>query len=486
MWRPPAGQRVKHGPPDERSWPTADEAAQARLFAPLTLPSGLTLSSRAWVPAMVPWRASDEGEVTPAVIDWYRRFAEGRPAVVVVEATGIRDVASGPLLRAGHPRYLDGLKRLVDAVGAVSRGRTRLFIQLIDFLKIRRRPSPKRYFEEFLTLTTAHREALGMPLAPDAALRATLLDLPDEKLRHVLTHREYEALTMGARSRVTDLDDPEIAALPSVLPARFAEAAARCKAAGFDGVELHYAHAYTMASFLSALNTRGDGWGATLEGRLRLPLAVLDAVRAAVGADFTVGARMLCDDVVEGGTRPAEAATLALALARAGLDFLSLSTGGRFEDAAQPREGEAAYPYTGQSGYECMPGVVSDARGPYLRNIAKQAMIRAHLRAHGVATPVVAAGGIATFADAEGILARGEADLIGAARQSLADPDWWEKIRQGRARAVRRCLFSNYCEALDQRHKAVTCQQWDRLALDAPDVTLSFDRRRRLTAPRSW
>jgi len=69
-----------------------------------------------------------------------------RPGAIVVEATGIRDVPSGPLLRAGHDRFLPGLRDLVRVVRTASQGETRLFIQLIDFLAIRRRPSPSRFF----------------------------------------------------------------------------------------------------------------------------------------------------------------------------------------------------------------------------------------------------------------------------------------------------------------------------------------------------
>ena len=76
-----------------------------------------------------------------------------------------------------------------------------------------------------------------------------------------------------------------------------------------------------------------------------------------------------------------------------------------------------------------------------------------------------------------------DADIIGAARQSLADPDWFLKMRLGRGSEVRRCVYSNYCEGLDQKHKQVTCQLWDRLALDEPGVSLASDGRRRLLAP---
>ena len=62
---------------------------------------------------MVPWRATEDGFVSDAVVAWYERLARGRPGAIVVEATGIRDVPSGPLLRIGHDRYIEGLKRLV-------------------------------------------------------------------------------------------------------------------------------------------------------------------------------------------------------------------------------------------------------------------------------------------------------------------------------------------------------------------------------------
>jgi 2,4-dienoyl-CoA reductase-like NADH-dependent reductase (Old Yellow Enzyme family) len=252
--------------------------------------------------------------------------------------------------------------------------------------------------------------------------------------------------------------------------------------AGFDGVELHYAHAYTMSSFLSALNTREDGYGGDREARARLPREVYRAVRAAVGRGFTVGCRFLCDDVVEGGNTVEDACVFGVELAREGMDFLSLSTGGRFEDASQPRVGEAAYPYTGRSGFECMPTAVGDARGPYGRNVTKQARVRRAVRAAGFETPVVVAGGIGTFAQAEALLRRGEGDLVGAARQTLADPDWWRKVREGRGREVRRCGYTNYCEALDQRHRPVTCQLWDRQDLGDGAPTVD-DGRRRLVAP---
>ena len=356
MWRPP--ERIKWSPEPGR-WPNREEAAASRLFQPIDI-GPLTLESRSWVPAMVPWRATEDGIVTPEVLGWYERFARGRPGAIVVEATGIRDIPSGPLLRIGDDRFIPGLKTLVETVARASGGRTRLLIQIIDFLAIRRRPRRDRYLGEFLRITDDHRARLGAVDWPEDRIRAHLADLDDTALEAILSPREYEALQMGYRERVTDLHLPHVSALPEVLPDLFADAARRAREAGFDGVELHYAHAYTMSQFLSRLNDRGDGYGGTRKNRVRLPLEVFRRVRETVGEDFAVGCRYLAEDCVDGGNTVDDAAYFGTAFADAGFDFLSLSRGGRFEDAKQPSVGNAAYPYTGPSGYECMPQFVSD------------------------------------------------------------------------------------------------------------------------------
>lgn len=460
-------------------WPTREEAARSRWFSPVAI-GRLTARSRSWVPAMVPWRATDDGFVTEDVLDWYGRFAEGKPGVIVVEATGIRDIPSGPLLRIGHDRFLPGLEKLVRRVRDASEGETLLLIQTIDFLSIRRRPEKAKYFERFLRVTPEHMAALSV--ATEAEARAKLLAASDDEICSVLTRREWEDYAFGARERVTDTERPHIRELPRVLPGLFADAAARAKAAGFDGVELHFAHAYTMASFLSATNTREDGYGGPRENRVRLPLEVIGAVRERVGADYAVGCRFLGDEVIAEGSHIEDACFFGVAFARAGMDFLSVSKGGKFDDAKQPKVGWAAYPYTGPSGHECMPTVRIDARGPFSRNVPLAAAIKRAVNAAGFATPVVTSGAICTFEQAEEILARGEADIVAAARQALADPDWVLKVREGRGMDVRRCEFTNYCEGLDQQHKQVTCKLWDR-ALE-PGVPLAKDGKRRLLAPR--
>ena len=80
--------------------------------------------------------------------------------------------------------------------------------------------------------------------------------------------------------------------------------------------------------------------------------------------------------------------------------------------------------------------------------------------------------------------------MVAAARQSLADPDWWFKMRSGHGDQVRRCIFTNYCEGLDQKHKEVTCQLWDKPRERTPEDEAehtgrsdSLDGKRKLLAP---
>jgi 2,4-dienoyl-CoA reductase-like NADH-dependent reductase (Old Yellow Enzyme family) len=160
-------------------------------------------------------------------------------------------------------------------------------------------------------------------------------------------------------------------------------------------------------------------------------------------------------------------------LARAGLDFLSISRGGKFEDARQPPVGEAMYPYTGHSGHTCIPRGRDD---PFRVNAPLAAGIRAAVRAAGFTTPVVASGKIVTLEQAEAVLNEGQADLVGMARALLADPDLPRKWRARAEGSARACVFCPFCEQEDQRHRVVTCTLWPK------DPS---DHRRRLT-PAAW
>src|SRR5436190_15533001 len=190
MWK--FAKPIKH-PIPETLWPTAEAADESLLFQPIRIGS-LQLESRTWVPAMVPWRATEDGFVTQDNLDWYRRFAAGRPAAIVIEATGVRDIPSGPLLRIGHDRFLPGLKKLVAAVREASDGHTKLFIQIIDFLAVKRRPDPGKFFQRFLAITDHHRRQLAGITnasywlnADELQLREFLATADDEVIDQILT-----------------------------------------------------------------------------------------------------------------------------------------------------------------------------------------------------------------------------------------------------------------------------------------------------------
>lgn len=422
--------------------------AAALLFTPLPIgQGGRVLPNRIWLPAMVTWRGTADGFVTPAVHDIYMRYARGRPGMIVLEATGIRDVASGPLLRLSHDRYVPGLAALVTEMRGVTD--SLIVPQIIDFLKISTRKPTRAFMEGMVARRALPESILGLGDAEFEAGIDTLL--PDPRHRRDFLY--------GYRQTIEDLELDEIRRIPGW----FAAAARRARASGFDGVELHFAHAYTMASFLSVMNARTDAYGGSFANRMRLPLEVVEEVRGAVGPGFLVGCRFLGSEDILGadgrilGNTLDDAQRIAVELARAGLDFLSVSRGGKFEDAQQPPVGEAMYPYTGHSGAVCIPRRKGDPPGA---NTYLATGIRSAVRAAGFTTPVVASGKIYTFEQAEAILRDERADVIGMARALLADPDLPRKWLAGADRAARMCVFCPYCEDEDQHHRTVTCTLW--------------------------
>lgn len=177
----------------------------------------------------------------------------------------------------------------------------------------------------------------------------------------------------------------------------FARAAMRAKLAGYDGVEIHSAHGYLLNQFYSPLtNNRSNEYGGTLENRLRFHRQVIAAVRDAVGPDYPISVRLGGCDYMPGGSTIEDACESSKILEACGIDMLSLSGG----MCRYTREGHDE------------PGYFSDM------SIAVKSV---------VSIPVLLTGGVKTMADAEALLQRGTADMIGVGRELLKDANWADR-----------------------------------------------------------
>ncbi len=178
------------------------------------------------------------------------------------------------------------------------------------------------------------------------------------------------------------------------VKAAFVQAARRAHALGIDAIELHGAHGYLLHQFLSPIaNQRGDAYGGSLENRMRFPLEVFDAVRAAVPAGMPVGVRISATDWVEGGWNLEESSVFAKALAQRGCSFIDVSSGG-----VSPQQQIPLAP-----GYQV----------PLAERIRAEAGM-----------PTFAVGLITEPRQAEAIVAAGQADAVALARGMLFEPHW--------------------------------------------------------------
>ena len=371
------------------------------LFEPFTINGKLKLQNRVVMTPAVTRLATTEGDLTPELIERYLLYCKGGAGLVLMEAVSVERQKSGQLLRLNEDRYIAGFRQLAERVHAETGAK--IAPQILHFMKIAR---------------------------------------------------------SGYRQKVEDLDYEYIKAMPTL----WADAAYRAREAGLDAVELHFAHAYTLASFLSRYNKRRDEYGgAKMENRLRLMGEIIQAVRAAVGGDFCLGCRINGDEFTLGGNSLLHSRKIALRCAELGLDYISVSAGGKFEDAV-PKEGEALDPYTGYSGQRSMP----PSWTPEQVNIYLAADIRRSLRAAGYSLPVIGAGRIPTAKVAEEVLAAEAVDLVGICRPILCDPYWPRKWQEGRPQDILSCTYCNSCREMEGAFTTVECIQWKKKGQPQP------------------
>lgn len=237
------------------------------LHQPISLGS-LTLKNRLVLPPMATEK-SDKGQVTQALVDYYGDMAQSGPALIIQEHCFVAPEgrASVHQIAFDERADLDGLKRIT---AAVHQHHVPILAQLSH------------------AGSAAHKTLTGQePLGPSAVLNPA---------RTASAYGQPELpRPMGEKDLVRVRD-------------AFAAAALRAREAGYDGVEIHAAHGYLLNQFYSPLtNKRTDAYtGSTLEGRTRYLREVIQAVRAAVPADFAVTLRLGGGDYMEGGSRPEE------------------------------------------------------------------------------------------------------------------------------------------------------------------------------------
>ena len=195
----------------------------------------------------------------------------------------------------------------------------------------------------------------------------------------------------------------------------FGRSARNLQRTGYDGVEIHAAHGYLAAQFLSpSTNQRTDAYGGTPERRLRFLLEIIDSIRAHCGADFGLSVRLSADEELVDGLEVADTTRIAVALAaHGGTDVLNITMGTR-----------GMY--------------VKDMTAPDAIAASAAAGIR---RASGL--PVIVGQRINRPEVAERVLADGAADLVGMARAFFADPDWIRKTSANSVERIRPCLNLN-------------------------------------------
>jgi len=267
-------------------------------------------------------------------------------------------------------------------------------------------------------------------------------------------HKETDALMFiqlgDAIPGVTNIEEVKPEMIEMFIGA-FINAAVNAKKAGFDGIEIHAAHGYMISGFLSHRNRRKDEYGKTLGGRMLLLNRIIDGCKQACGDDYPIAVRINGEEFIVGGNTLKQTTKIAPKLADKGIAYLSISAGGKMQDAWNVIDTQLKFPYPkpgpwpnveGYSGHRCVPpNYMVDCCNVFLAEAIKESLVEA-----GHADlPVITAGKIRTADQAEKILQDGKADIIGICRPILCDHEWPKKTQEGRSDEIRKCAYCNHC-----------------------------------------
>ncbi len=349
-----------------------------RLDEPLTLPSGLTLPNRIAKAAMTENLADADNQPTARHERLYRRWGAGGSGLLV---TGNLMVDRRHLERSRNivaDRHLD-VRRLA-AVREAAAG-TPMIAQLNH---------PGRQTNRFIS---------RRPVAPSEVKAVSMLGL-------------------FARPRALEVHEVE------AIVTRFGQAASLCEQAGLDGVQVHAAHGYLLAQFLSPhLNRRQDGWGGDVAGRARALLSAVRAAKSSTGEGFSVSVKLNASDFRHGGFTEEDSEQVVRLLVEEGVDLIEVS-GGSYENPALFGIGVDSGE-SGESDDSDAPSAPGGAKEAYFAAFASRARVAAP------EVPIMLTGGIRTGAAMESLLSSGAVDVIGLGRPVALDPELPARLLAG-------------------------------------------------------
>jgi 2,4-dienoyl-CoA reductase-like NADH-dependent reductase (Old Yellow Enzyme family)/NADPH-dependent 2,4-dienoyl-CoA reductase/sulfur reductase-like enzyme len=357
------------------------------LFSPITI-NNRQLRNRCIVPAMVMNLCEEDGGCTERFAAYHEAKAKGGFAMIITEDFAITNVAGkghkyiGGLWKDEH---IPGFKEYTDRLhkwGALS------IVQLHH---------PGRQIGVIDADTPWAPSAIPCPFSPDM-------------MPHEMTQAEIKLVVK-----------------------QFGQAAARAKAAGFDGCELHGAHGYLIEEFMSPYsNKRTDEYGGDLCNRMRFALEIIHEVREQTGSDFIIGYKLSSDEWVSGGLTIEDTKAYVPFLEEAGVDYFGVSVG--------------VY----RSGDQIIPSMYTEHG--WIANNAKEVKSVASV-------PVYAIGRINDTRVANAIIKSGKADMVAMGRQSIADPETPNKAKAGCFTDIRTCVGCLHgCDANVNLEKSGTCE----------------------------
>lgn len=350
-----------------------------QLFSPFSI-KGVELKNRIVMPPMTTNFADENGAVTDKMVDYYAARAKGGVGYIVVEAACIEPAGKLMAFSPGiwDDAMLSGWKKLADACHGHG---ARVALQIAH---AGRQTTPM-----FTGEPTRGVSPLADPLTGELPVELT----PDE---------------------IKD------------LLGKFKEAARRAVEAGYDAVELHMAHGYLLAQFISPhFNRRTDLYGGGLAGRLTFPIEVITAVRGVVGKDYPLQCRLNLEEAVPGGRKLPETLLLLPVLQDAGIDCFHFTTSVFSDLIYAPK----------------LPQWASN-----IANMGTPLACYSHLAKQAkdvLKVPVIAANRIKDPITAEMVLREGRCDLVSMGRALIADPNLPIKARAGDTDDINPCIGCN-------------------------------------------